>query len=160
MEYYYGQLIMFAGNFAPRNFAFCNGQLLPISSNEALFSIIGTTYGGDGRTTFALPDLRGRVPLHYGLGNGLHAKQLGEKNGTETNTLTILNLPTHTHSITIDVPISGDDGTSDEAGGLLATTDGTKLYANTASGNYTGGPINIQTTQTGANQSVNNMAPY
>ncbi len=74
-----GEIRMFAGNFAPRGFAFCNGQLLPISQYTALFSILGTTYGGDGRTTFALPDLRGRVPMHHGSGPGLDPIRLGQK---------------------------------------------------------------------------------
>ena len=77
------EIIMFAGNFAPRGWAFCNGQLLSISQNTSLFSLVGTTYGGDGRTTFALPDLRGRVPLHPGTGTGLSSRSLGEKGGTE-----------------------------------------------------------------------------
>ena len=78
-----GEVKMFAGNFAPRGWAFCDGQLLSISSNTALFSLLGTTYGGDGRTTFGLPDLRGRVPIHAGNGPGLTPKRLGEKGGAE-----------------------------------------------------------------------------
>ena len=78
-----GEIIMFAGNFAPRGWAFCDGQLLPISQNSALFSILGTTYGGDGRTTFGLPDLRGRVPIGPRTGPGLTAYRLGEKGGSE-----------------------------------------------------------------------------
>jgi microcystin-dependent protein len=80
-----GEIAMFAGNFAPRNWALCDGQLLPINQNQALFSILGTTYGGDGRTTFALPDLRGRVPLHPGTGPGLPTYRLGQKGGTVTH---------------------------------------------------------------------------
>ena len=90
---------MFAGNFAPRQWAFCDGQLLPISSNSALFSILGTTYGGDGRTTFALPDLRGRVPIHQGHGPGLSDYRLGQKSGAENVTLTVAQLPSHNHSV-------------------------------------------------------------
>ncbi len=78
-----GEIVMFAGNFAPRNWALCNGQILPISQHTALFSLLGTTYGGDGRGTFALPDLRGRVPIHYGTGPGLSPRNIGEKGGTE-----------------------------------------------------------------------------
>lgn len=78
-----GEIKMFAGNFAPRGWAFCDGQLLPISSNSALFSILGTTYGGDGRTTFALPDLRGRIAMHAGSGPGVSPILLGEKSGNE-----------------------------------------------------------------------------
>ena len=79
-----GAVVMFAGNFAPRGWALCDGQLLPINQNQALFSILGTTYGGDGRTTFGLPDLRGRVPLHAGQGPGLTNYKLGQKGGSET----------------------------------------------------------------------------
>ncbi|MGC4087610.1 MAG: tail fiber protein [Polyangiaceae bacterium] len=98
MEPFIGMIIVFAGNFAPRGWALCNGQLLPIAQNTALFSILGTTYGGDGRTTFALPDLRGRVPVHPGQGPGLSNYSLGQVSGTETVTLTTQNLPAHTHT--------------------------------------------------------------
>lgn len=94
-----GEIIMFAGNFAPRGWALCDGQLLNISSYSALFSILGTTYGGDGRTTFGLPDLRGRVPMHAGTGAGLTARSLGAKGGTETTTLTSNQLPAHSHGL-------------------------------------------------------------
>ncbi len=88
---------MFAGNFAPQGWAYCDGQLLPISQNDALFNLIGTTYGGDGESTFALPDLRGRVPLHQGTGPGLSPRTIGEAGGIESVTLTVANLPAHTH---------------------------------------------------------------
>ena len=91
---------MFGGNFAPRGWAFCDGQLLAISSNQALFSILGTTYGGDGRTTFALPDLRGRVSIHPGSGPGLSTYKLGERGGHESVVLNPTNVPTHTHPAT------------------------------------------------------------
>jgi len=84
-----GEIIIFAGNFAPRGWAFCEGQLLAISSNTALFSILGTTYGGDGRTTFALPDLRGRAPIHLGRGSGLSSYKLGSRGGVEQVTLPV-----------------------------------------------------------------------
>jgi len=84
IEPFIGEICMFAGNFAPRGWALCDGQLLPIAQNTALFSLLGTTYGGDGRTIFALPDLRGRVPIHAGTGPGLTRRQLGEKGGEET----------------------------------------------------------------------------
>lgn len=92
-----GSIVLFAGNFAPRAWALCNGQLLAISSNSALFSILGTTYGGDGRTTFGLPDLRSRVPVHPGRGPGLSTYTLGERGGAETVTLNTLQIPQHTH---------------------------------------------------------------
>jgi microcystin-dependent protein len=91
------EIIMFGGNFAPRGWALCDGQLLPISSNSALFSILGTTYGGDGRTTFALPDLRGRAAIHPGSGPGLSTYRLGQKAGVENVNLSINQIPSHTH---------------------------------------------------------------
>ncbi|MGN6817500.1 MAG: phage tail protein [Sphingomonas sp.] len=94
---YLGEVKMFGGNFNPRGWAFCNGQLLPISQNDALFALVGTTYGGDGVTTFALPDLQGRIPLHQGTGAGLSTRVLGEKSGSETVTLIVTQLPSHSH---------------------------------------------------------------
>jgi len=97
LDPFLGEIIMFAGNFAPRGWALCDGQLLSISQNSALFSILGTTYGGDGRTTFALPDLRGRAPIHVGTGPGLSARRLGAKGGAESVTQTISQMPRHAH---------------------------------------------------------------
>lgn len=94
------EISMFGGNFAPRSWAFCDGQLLPISQNSALFSLLGTTYGGDGRTTMALPDLRGRTPIHAGSGPGLSQRRLGAKGGSETNVMSVVQMPSHTHVIT------------------------------------------------------------
>ena len=94
-----GEIRIFAGNFAPRGWAFCDGQLLPVSQNTSLFSLLGTTYGGDGRTTFALPDLRGRAAIQPGRGPGLQAVALGQELGTATTTLTANQIPTHTHII-------------------------------------------------------------
>lgn len=93
--------MMFAGNFAPRGWALCDGQLLSIAQNQALFSLLGTTYGGDGRTTFALPDLRGRAPIHAGQGPGLSPRQLGERSGTESVTLTVNQMPAHNHALQV-----------------------------------------------------------
>lgn len=92
-----GEIRLFAGSFAPAGWAFCDGSLLAISEHDAFFSIIGTTYGGDGTTTFALPDLRGRVPIGVGGGQGLTNRIIGEKAGVETITLTNSNLPLHSH---------------------------------------------------------------
>ena len=93
-----GQIVMFAGNFAPRGWAFCDGQFLAISQHQSLFSILGTVYGGDGRTTFALPDLRGRVGLHPGTGPGLSARQLGQKGGVEQVPLGVNQMAPHSHT--------------------------------------------------------------
>lgn len=96
-EPFVGEVRMFAGNFAPRGWAFCDGQLLAVSQNDALFSLLGTIYGGDGRTTFGLPDLRGRIPIHAGSGPGLSPRRLGAKAGSENETLTVNQLPSHRH---------------------------------------------------------------
>jgi microcystin-dependent protein len=101
-EPYLGSIVMFAGNFAPRGWAFCTGQLLSISQNTALFSILGTTFGGDGVQTFALPDLRGRTPVGAGQGPGLSNINAGDKGGTETVTLTVANMPAHNHLVNCD----------------------------------------------------------
>ena len=111
-----GEVIMFGGNFAPRGWAFCDGQLLAISSNTALFSILGTTYGGDGRTTFALPDLRGRVVKGPRNGPGLNDYRLGQKGGREEVTLTLSTMPNHSHFLSSTLTVRADAGTG-------ATTD-------------------------------------
>ncbi|MEQ8305222.1 MAG: tail fiber protein [Hoeflea sp.] len=97
-EPFVGEIRMFAGNFAPRGWAFCDGQLLAVSQNDALFSLLGTIYGGDGRTTFGLPDMRGRLPIHAGHGPGLSERRLGAKGGAEHVTLTVNQLPSHSHT--------------------------------------------------------------
>lgn len=99
-EPFVGEIRMFAGNFAPLGWALCDGQLLAVSQNDALFSLLGTIYGGDGRTTFGLPDMRGRIPLHQGTGPGLSPRRLGAKAGTEHETITVNQLPSHLHQPT------------------------------------------------------------
>jgi microcystin-dependent protein len=96
-EPFVGEIKMFAGSFAPRGFALCDGQLLAVSQNDALFSLFGTIYGGDGKSTFGLPDLRGRIPLHQGRGPGLSDRGLGSKGGAEKETLTLNQVPVHAH---------------------------------------------------------------
>ena len=99
VETFLGEIRMFAGNFAPTGWAFCQGQLLPIAQNQALFSLLGTTYGGDGRTSFALPDLRGRVPVGFGQGPGLSNRVIGDQFGSELVTLNINQMPSHYHTV-------------------------------------------------------------
>ena len=115
-EPFVGEIRMFAGNFAPRGWAFCDGQLLAVSQNDALFSLLGTIYGGDGRTTFGLPDLRGRIPIHAGSGPGLSPRKLGAKGGAEKVTLTVNQLPSHTHPF----QASGDTGANPDPVGRTA----------------------------------------
>ena len=112
MEPFIAQIMMFGGNFAPRGWAFCNGQLMSISQNSALFSILGTTYGGDGVTTFALPNLQGRVPIHPGQSGGTSNYTLGEAAGSENVSILITNMPAHTHIVSA----SQTAGSADPAG--------------------------------------------
>src|SRR5438132_4972405 len=121
-----GEIRMFAGNFAPAGWAFCNGALIPISENDTLFNLIGTTYGGDGQSTFALPDLQGRVPIHAGQGPGITQNyQLGEKAGVESVTLTTNQIPIHTHALLASTNTALDTAPT---ANVLAATITTKLY--------------------------------
>ncbi|WP_425073095.1 phage tail protein [Sagittula sp. S175] len=157
-EPYIGEIRAFAGSFCPLGWSEANGQLLAIASNDALFSLYTTTYGGDGRTTFALPDLRGRSNIEMGDGPGLQPVRLGEKSGAEQVTLTVNQIPSHTHTLSA----INDAGTqTTPAGNLLAqpNTNGTtgNLYApDTPSVSMGTGTIS----QTGQSQPHNNMAPY
>ena len=152
-EPFLGQIQMFPFTFAPRAWSDCNGQLLPISQNSALFSLLGTTYGGDGWTTFALPDLRSRVPIHTGNGPGLSSRNLGSKSGAENHTLTVAEIPPHSHgpSVTADV----GNQTSPVGASLATANDGESNYSN--SQNTTTGRA---TSNTGGGQAHNNMPPF
>ena len=119
---------MFAGNFPPAGWLFCDGQLLAISENEALFALIGTTYGGDGQTTFGLPDLRGRIPIHQGTGPG-SIRILAENGGTETETLTVNQMPAHNHAI---LGTSSSASATSPANAVLASPSAVDLYRPTA----------------------------
>lgn len=123
MEGYISEIRMFAGNFEPRGWAFCQGQILSINENEALFSILGTTYGGNGQTTFALPDFRGRVALASGIGPGLSPYFLGEATGSESVTMTTNNLPPHKHiqNATTDSPVQNTAANASLASNARAT---------------------------------------
>ena len=138
---YVGEIRMFAGNFAPAGWMFCDGSLLPISENETLFNLIGTTYGGDGQSTFALPDLRGRVPIHVGSGH-----TLGERGGEQAHTLSIAELPTHTHS----ARASSTNGTTPlPSGNTLAA--GNNMYA---------APTNLTSLQASTVATVGGSQPH
>src|SRR6187399_1257120 len=117
-EPFLAEIVMFAGNFAPRGWAFCQGQILAISQNTALFSLLGTTYGGNGQTTFALPDLRGRVPVGTGQGPGLPTMDLGQVGGEPTHTLITTEMPAHQHAL----PCSADDATQGSPVGRYPST--------------------------------------
>ena len=154
MDPFLGEIILFAGNFAPRGWALCEGQLLPINQNQALFSLLGTIYGGDGRTTFALPDLRGRAPIHHGTGAGLQPKSLGQKGGAPTTTLLASNLP----AAQVSIPASDDDATTNEPNGstvYAVPADDKNIYHTTNAGtSLKNGQLQ------GANTSFSNQPPY
>lgn len=150
-----GEIRMVGFNFAPKNWALCEGQLLPIASNTALFSILGTTYGGDGKTTFALPDLRGRAPMHHGQGPGLSLIDLGQKDGESITTLIVNQLPSHTHTVNA---VSNEGNQSVPTGNLFANTKVLDKEYSNASPNTTMNPQMIQ--PAGGSQPFNNMQPY
>jgi len=147
---------MFAGNFAPRGWAFCNGQLLSISQNTALFSILGTTYGGDGRTTFGLPDLRGRVPIQPGQGPGLSNYVLGQKAGTENVTLTQNQLPSHNHAV--NAVAEGGNQASPEGNLPAVESTGTSKDYSDAAATSQMNPGMVG--NTGGNQPFSVVQPY
>ena len=160
-----GEIVMFAGNFAPRGWAFCEGQLLPISQNTALFSILGTTYGGDGVTTFALPDLRGRVPIQPGNGPGLSSYQLGQKGGNESSQLSISQIPAHTHNVavTVNVPANSTEGNSASpvANYIAKSGDGRPDFASETDKSSLATPeVGVTQSSVGGNQSHSNVQPY
>jgi microcystin-dependent protein len=155
MDPFIGEIIMFAGNFAPQGWAFCDGQLLPISQNQALFAILGTTYGGNGQTTFALPDLRGRVPVHPGQGPGLGSYSLGQKAGSENVTLNVTQIPGHTH--TFSPGCSTDPPNSNTpANSVPAIDDSAQTYNTEANASMR--PAN--SSSVGGSQPHDNMQPY
>jgi microcystin-dependent protein len=164
MEGTIGEIRMFAGNFAPRTWAFCQNQTLAIAQNTALFSILGTTYGGNGQTTFALPDFRGRVAVGTGTGPGLPNMQLGQLGGSTSVTLTVNNLPAHTHTITGTI----NDTANNDNSGLGADPTGRRLGA--AGNLFTSGTgdqvnmapsvFNLTASVTGGSQPVSIMPPY
>ncbi|MFK7926128.1 MAG: phage tail protein [Bacteroidia bacterium] len=162
MEPLIGQIIMFAGNFAPRGWALCDGQLLAISENSALFSILGTTYGGDGRTTFGLPDLRGRIAMHAGSGPGRTPRSLGSAGGSETNTMTVNQLPSHNHAAKASVKqkASSDKANSQSPEGAYPAYADKLSYSDTPSDTMGESEVKIQLDNTGGNQPINNIQPF
>ncbi len=156
-----GEIRMFAGNFAPSGWALCDGQLLPIMQNDALFSLIGTFYGGDGRSTFALPDLRGRVAIHKGQGPGLTEYPIGDMAGQETVALTTNNLPSHTHIASVAIGVSDKAGnTSDPSNAILANTGSFDKEYTYGEATGTLRSANVTVGSTGGNQPVNIRQPY
>jgi microcystin-dependent protein len=157
MDPFVGQILTVPFNFAPKGWALCNGQLLPISQNTALFSLLGTFYGGNGTTNFALPDLTGRVPIHVGgasgQGPGLSLHDLGEAGGDDAHALLSFEIPPHTHTV---APVaSHDERTTDHPGGAYPTTGG--VYAATHNSDA---PMGQMTTSVEGGAAHNNLQPY
>jgi len=165
-----GEVKLFAGDFPPRNWSFCDGQILSISSNQALFAVLGTTYGGDGRTTFALPDLRGRVAIGPRRGPGLNNYSEGQRGGTQTNTLNETQLPSHAHQANVKVNANSSNGTTkDPTGNYPAATvyqlnradiKDIKSYSPTSDVEMNPNAVNITIDNTGGNQPINNIQPF
>ncbi|MBO6605639.1 phage tail protein [Psychroserpens sp.] len=165
MNPYLAQIVMFAGNFAPRGWAFCSGQLLPIAQYSALYSLMGTMYGGDGRTTFALPDLRGRLPKGMGSGPGLTPVQEGEKGGHELVTLAVANMPAHSHdgsSLSMTLSCNEEDGDNDEPSGRTfgIASSGTPYNSSANDATFGGGTISGNTGNQGNNQAFDVQNPF
>jgi microcystin-dependent protein len=146
-----GTVMMFGGNFAPAGWVFCDGSLLPIAQFDAFFALIGTTYGGDGQTTFAVPDLRSRVPIHQGTGSGLSTFVLGETGGTETATLTANQIPTHTHVLGSSAVASSSNPATNAPATAVKT-----VYAAPPGVAMAAGIVG----SSGGNASHNNLQPY
>ena len=152
------EIIMFGGNFAPRGWAFCDGQLLQISQYSAVFSLMGTTFGGDGRSTFGLPDLRGRVAVHPGTGPGLSQVRWGEKAGVQTNYLTVSQMPAHTHTATVHAS-DGRGNDSNPDGNVMAEKSRTNIYSNAAP-NVTMRAGAVTVASAGGGQGIENRMPF
>lgn len=153
---YVGEIRIFAGNFAPAGWMFCDGAELPISENETLFQLIGTTYGGDGQSTFNLPDLRGRLPIHSDANNGPLPMQIGTAAGVESVTLTANEMPNHSHGTLASTDNASPGFTA--ATGFLAKTAGANVYALSGGGN--GNMMVNRGVPAGGSQPHENMAPY
>jgi len=161
-EPFIAEIRQFAGNFAPRNWAFTNGQLLPIAQNTALFSLIGTIYGGDGRTTTGLPNLQGRIAMHPGNGPGLSSRRLGESGGAETHTLTLTEMTAHNHQLTqMPVRVSNMPGNSfTPEGNYWAGSHSKNAYSDDATSDLENSSPKIKTNSKGGGQSHTNLQPY
>lgn len=164
-EPFIGEIKLLAFNFAPRNYQPCGGQLMSIAQNAALFSLLGTLYGGNGVQTFGLPDLRGRMPIGQGNGSGLPVHSMGELAGTTTITLTSQNLPAHTHSaigVTVNLPVSTGGGDASSPQNAYLADTGTEVYSSvsTPGTNYANLNVSGQTDIVGSNIPFEIMNPY
>ena len=161
-EPFLAEIIMFGGNFAPRGWAYCDGQILSIATNSALFSILGTTYGGDGRTTFGLPDLRGRTAIGPRRGPGLSDYRLGQRGGVESVVLSSGQMPSHTHIATATAhAISTRGNDSDPTGNIMAEKSRTNIYSNAAPDvTMNAASVTVSNANAGSGQGHENRMPY
>ncbi|ABG60119.1 phage tail protein [Cytophaga hutchinsonii] len=161
MDEYLAIIKIFGGNFAPRGWALCQGQILSIAQNTALFSLIGTTYGGNGQTTFALPDLRGRAPIGWGQGPGLSAYNIGQVSGTETVSILLNNMPAHNHAIggTVQLPVNDSNADADGPIGAYLGTPGTAIYSSTTNAVAANLNTNLTTAVVGSNNPLGILQP-
>lgn len=165
MEGYIAEVRMFAGNFAPRGWAFCQGQILSIAQNTALFALLGTTFGGNGQTTFALPDLRGRVAVGPGQGPGLPSVNLGQMAGTPTHTLILTEMPAHNHVAQVatkafDEGFGGNGNSNVPNNNYWSSTNSGSPYNSTSNTTMKPDAVQVTLNPAGGSQPHNNMQPY
>jgi len=158
-EPFIGEIKMFAGTYAPLGWALCDGQLLSVSGNDALYSLLGTTYGGDGQTTFGLPDLRGRVPVHMGQGLGLSSRVIGAQGGTESVTLTVQQIPSHSHQARC-ISAAGAEASPQNHVWAQAAVAGTNLYSNLPPSLTMKSTSPAAVGNTGGSQAHDNLIPF
>lgn len=163
MEPFIGEIRAVGFNFAPRGWSFCQGQLMSISQNSALFAILGTTYGGDGRTTFALPDLRGRIVVDAGQGPGLSRYTLGQASGTENVTLLTTQMPAHIHNLNSDIAVGANStsgSTTSPAGNVPAANTNVQRYSTSTDTLMAAGSVSGTATAVGGSAPHSNLMPY
>ena len=170
MDAYIGEVRIFGFNYAPQNWALCQGQLLSIMEHTTVFALLGTTYGGDGRTTFGLPDLRGRVPVGQGSGPGRYPRYMGQYGGSEDVTLSVANLPSHTHAATTELTLrakcsTGEGDSENPVGNLPATAEeGAPYSTGSAAGDMDGAAVQgtavTTIANTGSGQAFDNHSPF
>jgi microcystin-dependent protein len=163
-EPFIGEIKILGFNFPPRGYTLCSGQLISIAENTALFSLIGTNYGGDGQVTFGLPDLQGRAPIGQGQGPGLPDYVIGQKGGNTQTTITVANMPAHSHpaqGITVNMPVSNNNGDVSDPSGAYLAKGSSDIYSSVATSNSYGAlTVAGQTGITGSNTPIDITNPY
>lgn len=160
MEGTIAQVLMFAGNFAPKYWALCQGQIISIASNTALFSLLGTMYGGDGRTTFGLPDFQGRIPIGAGQGPGLPSYSIGEMGGVEFTTLTTAQMPAHNHPTVATLAVSENNATTQDPNSNVFANTARSNFGNVSAINGDLSGISVSIQSAGGSQPISLMQPF